>query len=168
MRLELVKRAEHSTLMTFVSPLIALVLTVVVGAMLFAALGYDPGEALYLYFIDPLMTSWSLQALVVKATPMILIAIGLSFCYLSNNWNVGVEGQFAVGAIFGSAIPILIPAWNGPSVLPALLILGTLGGMFYAAIPALLKIRFHANEILTILLLVYVPSLVLVWLAQSP
>ena len=100
--------------------------------------------------------------------PIILVAVGLSLCYLANNWNIGAEGQFAAGAIAGSVFPILVPGWNGPEVMVAMLVMGVLGGMLYAAIPALLKIRFGANEILTSLMLVYVAQLFLDWLARGP
>ena len=114
MRLELVRRPEPSRLMTLLSPLIAVALTVVTGFVIFTIYGVDPLEALYVFFIEPLTASWSLEDLVVKATPIILIAIGLSFCYLSNTWNIGAEGQFIAGAIFGSIPPIFFPDWHGP------------------------------------------------------
>ncbi len=168
MRLELVRRSEPSLAMTVLSPLIAVALTVVTGFVIFTIYGVNPFEALYVFFVDPLTATWSLEELVVKATPIILIAIGLSFCYLSNTWNIGAEGQLIFGAIFGSIPPIFFPDWQGPLILPAMLILGILGGMFYAAIPALLKVRFGANEILTSLMLVYVAQLVVDYLARGP
>jgi simple sugar transport system permease protein len=154
--------------MGLLSPLLALGLTIVAGFVIFVLIGVAPLEALYVYFIEPLTQSWSLQDLVVKATPIILIAVGLSVCYQSNSWNIGAEGQLAVGAIFGSALPIYFPAWHGPTILPLMMILGILGGMAYGAIPALLQTRFGANEILTSLMLVYVAELILDWLARGP
>jgi ABC-type uncharacterized transport system permease subunit len=168
MRIELQKRAEHSRLMTFLSPVIAIGLTLFFGAIMFTALGLDPFRALYLYFINPLTEAWSLQELVVKATPLVLIGVGLSVCFLSNTWNIGAEGQFTAGAIVGSIIPIVFWQWEGPLVLPAVLVMGILGGAAYGAIPAVLKIRFGANEILTSLMLVYVAQLFLDWLVRGP
>jgi simple sugar transport system permease protein len=104
----------------------------------------------------------------VKATPIILVAVGLAFCYRANVWNIGAEGQLVAGAIAGSLIPILIPSAQGPWVLPAMLLMGILGGMAYAAVPAILKARFGASEILVSLMLVYVAQLVLDWLARGP
>ncbi|MCG8508865.1 MAG: ABC transporter permease, partial [Rhodospirillales bacterium] len=112
MRIDLVKRPEHSKLMSVLSPVIAIGLTVVSGAILFAALGFDPGLALYVYFIEPLTDLWSLEELLVKATPLVLIAVGLAVCYLANTWNIGAEGQFTMGAVAGSFIPIVFPAWE--------------------------------------------------------
>ena len=168
MRLELVRRPEPSRLMTILSPLMAVGLTVITGFIIFTIYGVDPFEALYVFFVEPLTASWSLEDLVIKATPIVLIAIGLSFCYLSNTWNIGAEGQLIAGAIFGSILPIFFPDWHGPLVLPLMLLLGILGGMAYAAIPALLKVRFGANEILTSLMLVYVAQLLVDYLARGP
>ncbi|WP_067333401.1 ABC transporter permease [Stappia indica] len=168
MRLELEKRAEHSTAMALLSPVIALALTLVSGAILFAALGQNPAEALYVFFIEPLTASWSLQELVVKATPLILIGVGLAVCYLSNTWNIGGEGQFTAGALAGSILPILFPDFQTPLTLPLMLLMGIAGGMAWAAIPAFLKVRFGTNEILTSLMLVYIALLLLDWLVRGP
>ncbi len=168
MRLELVRRPEPSMAMTLLSPLIAVALTVITGFIIFTIYGVNPFEALYVFFVEPLTASWSLEDLVIKATPIILVAIGLSFCYLSNTWNIGAEGQIIAGAIFGSIPPIFFPGWQDPSVLVVMLLMGILGGMLYAAIPALLKTRFGANEILTSLMLVYVAQLIVDYLARGP
>ncbi|MGB7285563.1 MAG: ABC transporter permease, partial [Salaquimonas sp.] len=81
--------------------------------------------------------------------------------------NIGAEGQFIVGAITGSMLPILAPEANGPWVLPAMLAMAMIGGALWAFIPAILKTRFGANEILTSLMLVYVAQLLLDWLVRG-
>ena len=167
MRVELVKRPQHSNLYLLLSPFLALTLTLIAGAIMFALLGKNPVTGLYFYFIDPLRETWSLHELTIKAGPLILIAAGLCVCYRSNNWNIGAEGQFIVGAIFGSAIPILLPGFQNFATLPAMFVMGMLGGALYAAIPAFLKARFGANEILTSLMLVYVAQLFLDWLVRG-
>jgi simple sugar transport system permease protein len=143
-------------------------MTVLAGAILFTLLGKDPILALYTYFIDPLTEVWSLHELAIKAAPLILIAVGLSVCFISNNWNIGAEGQFVIGAIFGSSVPILFPGFQNAALLPVMLVMGALGGAAYAFIPAFLKARFNTNEILTSLMLVYVAQLFLDWLVRGP
>ncbi len=168
MRLELVRRPEPSRWMAVLSPLIAVALTVATTFVIFALYGVDPFRGLYIYFVAPLTEGWSREELVVKATPLILIAAGLAVAYLSNNWNIGAEGQFTIGAIAGSAIPILAPDFQTFATLPLMLIMGALGGTLYATIPALLKTRFGTNEILTSLMLVYVSLLFLDWIVRGP
>ncbi|WP_422383317.1 ABC transporter permease [Roseibium album] len=168
MRIELVKRKEHSRTMALLSPLIAVALTAFSAAILFSITGHNPLIGLYKFFIEPLTQQWSLEATIDKATPLILIGCGLAVCYLSNNWNIGAEGQFVVGALFGSALPILFPSFENVITLPLMLLFGAIGGALWALIPALLKTRFNTNEILTSLMLVYVAGLLLDYLVRGP
>jgi simple sugar transport system permease protein len=168
MRLVLERRLNHSKKMTLLSPVLAIALSLVSFFIIFVLSGIDPFQALYIYFIDPLMAGWSIEDLLTKAIPIILIAVGLSFCYQSAVWNIGAEGQLAMGALAGSIIPVLLPTWQGPAVVVAMLVMGIAGGMAYAAIPAFLKIRFNANETLTTLMLVYVANLFLDYVARGP
>lgn len=168
MRIELARRPQPSTLFSALSPFLALILTMIFGAIAFAFMGKDPLHALYVFFVEPLFDIWSWHELLVKAAPLILIAVGLCLCYLSNNWNIGAEGQFIAGAIAGSALPVLFPDFQSWAVLPLMMLMGMAGGAAYAAIPALLKVRFNTNEILTSLMLVYVAQLFLDWLVRGP
>src|ERR1700730_7059510 len=169
MQLVLGRRPERSTTIAIASPLIAIALTLVTMAILFAALGKNPITALSVYFIDPLTDSYSLVELVVKATPLVMIAVGLSLCYLANVWNIGAEGQFLIGAVCGSWLAVKTQGTDaGAWVLPAMLVLGAAGGALYALIPAIAKVRFGASEILTSLMLVYVADLLLDYLIRGP
>src|ERR1700730_17845179 len=132
MQLALERRAERSTTIAIASPVIAIVLTLVTMAILFAALGKNPVTALTVYFIDPLTDSYSLVELAVKATPLVMIAVGLSLCYLANAWNIGAEGQFLIGAVCGSWLAVKTQGSDaGAWVLPAMLMLGAAGGGAY-------------------------------------
>jgi ABC-type uncharacterized transport system permease subunit len=169
MQLVLEKRAERSTLIAVASPLIAIALTLVTMAILFAILGKNPIAALIVYFIDPLTDSYSVQELVVKATPLVMIAVGLSLCYIANIWNIGAEGQFIIGAVCGSWLAVRTNGTDaGYWVLPAMLFLGALGGALYALIPAICRVYFGASEILTSLMLVYVADLFEDYLVRGP
>jgi general nucleoside transport system permease protein len=169
MRMVLEKRAERSNAAALLSPLIAIGMTIVTMVVLFAILGKNPLLALWVYFIDPLTDSYSLQELAVKATPLVMIAVGLSLCYLANVWNIGAEGQFLIGAVAGSWLAVKTHGTDvGPWVLPAMLAMGAAGGALYALIPAICKVRFGASEILTSLMLVYVADLFLDYLVRGP
>jgi general nucleoside transport system permease protein len=147
---------------------VALALTVVTAAIIFALRGHDPLQALYVFFISPLTALWSVEQLLVKASPLMLIGAGLALAYRANVWNIGAEGQLTLGAIFAGSVPVFFPAWQSPLTIFLMVCLGILGGMMWGAIPALLRNRFHANEILTSLMLVYVAQLLLDYLVRGP
>jgi general nucleoside transport system permease protein len=169
MPLVLEKRAERSAFIAVASPLIAIALTLFTMAVLFAILGKNPISALIVYFIDPLTDSYSLQELAVKATPLVMIAVGLSLCYIANIWNIGAEGQFIAGAVCGSWLAVRTNGTDaGVWVLPCMLLLGAIGGALYALIPAICRVRFGASEILTSLMLVYVADLGMDYLVRGP
>ena len=166
--LRLEPRSTQSFAAAWLSPVMALVLTVFTGGVIFLAMGKDPSTALYIYFVEPLTTTSGLSEVAVKAGPLILIGIGLSFGFRAGVWNIGAEGQYIAGAIAGGGLAVYFHESESTLLLPAMLVLGTLGGMAWAAVPALLKTRFNANEILVSLMLVYVAELLLVHLVQGP
>ncbi|GLK84403.1 ABC transporter permease [Ancylobacter defluvii] len=164
------ERQENVPLAGLVAaPFVALAFTLIVGAAMFLAMGHDPIEAFRIYFIEPLGDAYTLQELVVKTCPLLLIGVGLAFCYRANRWNIGAEGQYVAGALLGSWLALATHGTGaGPWVLPAMLVLGALGGAAYGLIPALLRVRFGASEILTSLMLVYVAELFLDYLVRGP
>jgi ABC-type uncharacterized transport system permease subunit len=169
MRLE--ARPQPSNLMSLASPLLALAITVVVGVGLFVLLGKDPVKGLQVFFVEPVKSLYALSELSVKATPLILIALGLAVCYRSNVWNIGAEGQFILGALCAGWVAMQAgpdTAWLGRAIVVPILLAGVLGGMLWAAIVALLRDRFNANEILVSLMLVYVAEMVLGYLVYGP
>jgi ABC-type uncharacterized transport system permease subunit len=169
MQLVLEKRPERSAAIAVASPLLAIALTLITIAVLFAIIGKDPLAALYVYFIKPLTDSYSLQEIAVKASPLVMIAVGLALCYTANIWNIGAEGQFVVGAVTGSWLAVVTNGTGvGHWVLPVMLLLGALGGALYALIPALCRVYFGASEILTSLMLVYVADLGMDYLVRGP
>ncbi len=169
MPLVLEKRAERSAVIAIASPLIATALSLVTIAIVFAILGKNPFEALWVYFVEPLTDGFSLQEIAVKATPLVMIAVGLSLCYIANIWNIGAEGQFIVGAVCGSWLAVRTNGTDvGPWLLPAMLILGALGGALYALIPAICRVYFGASEILTSLMLVYIADFGMDYLVRGP
>jgi simple sugar transport system permease protein len=154
--------------MSFASPVIALTITVLIGICLFLLLGKDPLRGLQVFFVEPIKSAYALSELAVKATPLVLIALGLAVCFRSNVWNIGAEGQFVLGAIFGGGVAMQATPETGRWIVLAVLLAGILGGMLWAGIVALLRDRFNANEILVSLMLVYVADMVLSYLVYGP
>ncbi|MDQ2092386.1 ABC transporter permease [Marimonas arenosa] len=158
--LKLEKRPQPSRVFAWLTPLMAVVLTMIAGGILFAMLGKNPVEAIRVIFWDPLFNeqfaSYSRPQLLVKAGPLILIAIGLSLGFRAGIWNIGAEGQYILGAIVGAGVGLAFYPLDAWYVFPLMVIGGALGGWLWAMIPALLKVKFGTNEILVSLMLVYV------------
>ena len=107
MQLVLERRSERSALIAVISPLIAIALSLITISVLFAILGKNPLHALQVYFIEPLIDPYTLAEIAVKASPLVMIGVGLSLCYLANVWNIGAEGQFLIGAVCGSWMAVV-------------------------------------------------------------
>jgi ABC-type uncharacterized transport system permease subunit len=166
--LKLEARPQPSQWWSLGSPLLALLITVLIGVALFVALGKDPVRGLQVFFWEPIKSPYALSELMVKATPLLVIALGLAVCFRSNVWNIGAEGQFVIGAVAAGGVALLADKTTGPWIVPAIILAGMLGGMVWAGITALLRDRFNANEILVSLMLVYVADMVLSYLVFGP
>src|SRR5437763_1207468 len=167
-RLKLETRAQPSRLMAYLSPLLAAGLTIVAGFILFSALGKNPLEAFHTFFVYPIRDLNGVAELLLKASPLMLIAVGLACGYRANVWNIGAEGQLTFGAIFAGGVALYFYNSENPLVLPLMIVAGAIGGMLWAAIPAFLRTRFNTSEILTSLMLVYVASFALSYLVHGP
>jgi simple sugar transport system permease protein len=166
--LKLEARPEPSAAWTYGSPLLALLVTIIIGTLMFLALGKDPVRGLEMFFWLPIHNAYALGELLVKATPLLIIALGLAVCFRSNVWNIGAEGQYIMGAIFAGGVALLADKDSSSLIVLPILLAGVLGGMLWASITALLRDRFHANEILVSLMLVYVAVQVLSYLVGGP
>jgi len=166
--LKLEARPQPSPAWTYGSPLLALLVTVLIGVLLFVALGKDPVAGLRVFFWDPIKSPYALGELTVKATPLLLIALGLAVCFRSNIWNIGAEGQYVLGAIAASGVALLADKGSSSWIVLPVILAGMLGGMFWAGITAWLRDRFNANEILVSLMLVYVAVMLLSFIVSGP
>lgn len=168
MRLELEPRPLPSGFWRLLAPALAVVLTALSGLVLFLLLGVEPSRALWSFFLAPLTSLWGVSELFVKAAPLALIALGLAPGFRAGVWNIGAEGQLTIGAIAGSGVLLAFWPSDAPWVLPAAILAGILGGAAWAWIPAVLRIRRGASEILVSLMLAYVAQLLLSALVYGP
>ncbi|MDF2465226.1 MAG: putative Uncharacterized type transport system, permease component [Ramlibacter sp.] len=166
--LKLEPRPQASQFWSLASPLLALAITVVIGVFLFILLGKDPVKGLQVFFWEPIRSPYALGELMVKATPLLIIALGLAVCFRSNVWNIGAEGQFIIGAVVAGGVALLADKDSSRWIVVAIVLAGTLGGMAWASLTALLRDKFNANEILVSLMLVYVADMVLSFLVYGP
>ncbi|MFT6074008.1 MAG: simple sugar transport system permease protein [Yoonia sp.] len=162
------KRPQPSRAWTYATPLMAVVLTMFCGGLLFAALGQNPFVTIRTIFLDPLFSefAWFYRPqLLIKGAPLVLIAIGLSFGFRAGIWNIGAEGQYIVGAIFGAAVGLAFYPYESFIIFPLMVLAGAFGGFLWAMIPGVLRVKFGTNEILVSLMLVYVAEQLLASMA---
>ncbi len=164
----LVPRDRTSRIWLWLSPVVAILLTLVTGSVLFAAMGTSPLQGLNVFVVAPLASVRGIAEVALKATPLVLCGVGLAVCFRANVWNIGAEGQLIAGAIAGGGIALLATP-ETPRVWFALVLLAAAaGGALWAAVTAWLRDRFNANEILVSLMLVYVAQQLLAWFVQGP
>lgn len=168
MLVRLEQRPEASKSMVYVSPVIAVILTVLTAMIMFWLLDVDPVKAIVTFFVEPISSLDGVAELLVKATPLVLIGVGLSLGFQANVWNIGAEGQLVIGALAGGGLALAFFDQQSIFLIPGMMVCGILGGMAWAAIPAWLKTRYNTNEILTSLMLTYVGLLVLSYLVHGP
>lgn len=165
-------RPQPSSLWTYASPALALAITIIIAICIFIAFGKDPVRGLSIFFWEPIKSQYALTELVLKATPLIVIALGLILSFRANVWNIGAEGQFLLGAIFAGGLAVWVTenqfAANRWAFAPIIMLAGAVGGALWASIAALCKDKFNANEILVTLMLVYVANLLLSYLVFGP
>ncbi|HQY44163.1 MAG TPA: ABC transporter permease, partial [Paracoccaceae bacterium] len=147
--LRLEKRPNPSQFWLYATPVVAVLLTMLAGGAMFAILGKNPFEVIRTIFWDPLFGefAWYLRGqLLVKAGPLVLIAVGLSLGFRAGIWNIGAEGQYIMGAIFGAAVGLAVFPTENRLIFPVMIVAGVFGGWVWAMIPAILKTRFNTNE----------------------
>ena len=168
MRIRFEKRRELSRVMLALSPIGAVVATMIVGAIIFQAIGYDGVHAVEDIFFTPVLAFYKWQDVAAKAAPLILIALGLTLGNQAKIWNIGAEGQYLIGALGGAGVAILTQNMHGIWIVPLMIVAGMAAGALWAAPVAYLRNRYGVNEILSSLMLVYVALQVLNYLVTGP
>ena len=162
------KRATVPAWLRYATPFLAIGITVIIGGLIFALLGYDAAKALSVFFLSPISRPDQIADLFVKACPLIIIGTGLVFCYRANIWNIGAEGQLVLGALGAGWVALSFPDATSYGLLILMAVAAMAAGALWALVPAILKVRFSTNEILTSLMLTYVASLLIDWLVRGP
>lgn len=161
-------RIESSKTMAWVSPLIAVCLTMLVSSLMFISLDVSPQKAFEVFVLQPFADSYNLGELMVKATPLLLCATGLALCFRANIWNIGAEGQLLIGAVAASTVAVQAGEDSGSIMLFMALVVGVVAGLSWAAIPTFLQRYFHTNIILTTIMLNYIGLYTLLWAVHGP
>ena len=168
MRIRFEKRLTPSRFMLVATPIASVLLTMLLGAVIFQLIGFDGPHAIYETFITPIVASYKWQDVFTKAAPLIIIGLGLSLGNQAKIWNIGAEGQYIIGALTGAGVAYMLPKAQSFWIIPLMIVAGIVGGAIWAGIPAFLKTRFRVSEVLSSLMLVYVALQVLSYLIGGP
>ena len=150
------------------APLVAVGTTIVAAVALMSSQGVAPAQALWQLYVAPLSSLYNLSEVLLKMAPLLIIAQGLAIGFRAKVWNIGAEGQLILGAIGGSLLPLWFNDSANPMMLPAMALCGMGFGMGWAALAAVLRTRFNANEILVTLMLNSVALQLLYYLVSGP
>ena len=161
-------RDKISNYWILIGPILSIFLTIIFGLLIFTFLGFDPGETLYQIFISPFSRIDRISDILVKSCPLIIVGIGLMFCFRANVWNIGAEGQFIMGTLLAGSFALLFPNAETKVLLICMIFVGFIGGALWALIPAILKTKLNVNEILVSLMLVYVAMLFIDFIVRGP
>lgn len=165
---KLVRRERASLPVMIAAPFVALAIAALSNLVLYAAIGVNPLAVFKAMLIDPFTSYFSFSEILLKAGPLLLIAQGLAIGFRAKVFNIGAEGQFVLGAICASAIPVYMPQATGAWIWPTMLVFGMLGGLAWASITAFWRVRLNANEILVSLMLSFLALQLLNYLLLGP
>ncbi|MBI1417168.1 MAG: ABC transporter permease [Limimaricola sp.] len=168
MPIRLEKRPDPSRAMLVITPIASVALTMLIGMVVFDAIGINGFRAVVDIFLTPLLASYKWQDVAVKAAPLVIIALGLSVGNRAQVWNIGAEGQYIIGALCAAGVGIAAGTAGGFFVITLMVLAGILGGAVWAFFPAILRTRLNVNEILSSLMLTYVALQVLSYLVGGP
>jgi ABC-type uncharacterized transport system permease subunit len=157
-----------AAVVSIAAPLAGIAIGLLIGAVLIMIAGADPIQSYKTMFQGAFGGQRQITETLLKTGPLLLIGLGLSVAFRARVWNIGGEGQYFMGALFGGVIALYFPHWPRPLLLAAMLAAGLVGGAFWAFIPALLKIRARMNEIISTLMLNYIAILFVTYLARGP
>lgn len=155
-------------LSTFGPSLLGAIIGLLMGALLIAMAGADPLTSYQALIKGAFGGSRQLTETVLKTIPLLLIGLGLTVAFKARVWNIGAEGQYFIGALFGSFVALQFPTWPASLLIPAILLAGMAGGALWGLIPALLRTRRGLSEIISTLMLNYVAIFLVEYMARGP
>ena len=157
-----------SVLIKILIPIISVICAFIVGAILIAAIGGDPGEAFTYLFKGAFGNSANFGKKLVKATPLIFTGLAATFAYRCGVFNLGAEGQFVIGAVSSIWVSVTVKGISGAPLIALSLVIGAIAGGIWGAIPGILKITRGLNEMIVSIMLNYVAVLFMGYLYSGP
>jgi len=169
MKIQLIKKTSSSNLTKLVIPIVSFILALVFNALLLLLFGIDPIQAYSVMLKGSLGSQYALTETIVKAIPLMLTGLGVSIAFHMHFWNIGAEGQLAMGGIAAAFAALFLQEYIPAGLmLPVMVLLGILAGAIWGLIPAALKSTIGVNEILTTLMMNYIAILTVEFLYLGP
>ncbi len=163
------KRLQRSRLAAALVPFLSLFLALIFGAVILIAFGVNPLQAYQVMLKGSLGSSYALSETLVKATPLMLTGLGVSIAFRMLFWNIGAEGQLAMGGIAATYVALFLSdQLPAPLILPLMFVAGVVAGALWGLIPAFLRAAVGVNEILTTLMMNYIAILLVEYLYLGP
>lgn len=169
MRIQFEKRIDQSKISGFLIPAASFLLALLFSALILILFGIDPLQAYSVMVKGSLGSTYALTETLVKSIPLMLTGLGVSIAFQMHFWNIGAEGQLAMGGIAAAYVALFLNNMIPPALLlPAMFLAGGLAGAIWALIPAGLKATIGVNEILTTLMMNYIAILLVEYLYLGP
>lgn len=146
----------------------ALVLSLLLSALLLKLQGKPAGQAMLVIFQGAFGSFWALEDSLIKAVPIFLCSLGVAVAFRLQIWNIGAEGQYALGAVGASWVALTFSFLPWYLLQPFMLLAASVTGGLWGLIPAVLKLRMRTNEIIVTLMLNYIAILFLDYLVYGP
>ena len=139
-----------------------------VSALVLLAVGASPIATYITIFTGPLTDKFNITEVLVRAVPLILVALGIAISFRSGILNIGAEGQMQVGVLASAAMALAFPGSPMVILLPLMLMAGALGGAFWGGIAGWLRAKLGVNEILSTVMLNYIAAQFYTYLLRGP
>jgi len=149
-------------------PLLAMFAAFIVGAVLLLLLNVNPFTAYAALIEGAFGSMYSITQSLVKATPLLLVALGICIAFRASVINVGGEGQIILGALMATWFSLQFRAWPGWLLIPATIIMGFMAGAAWGFVPGILKARLGVNEILTTIMMNFIALQLMNLLLRGP
>jgi len=162
------RKVSHTGAVQALVLVLSLMAALVVGALLLLLVGADPLKAYVTMFCGPLRSRYGVSELLVRATPLLLVSLGIVLSFRTGVWNIGGEGQLIAGAVAGTALALGARGWPAWVLLPLVLVVGAVAGALWGAVAGLLKTRLSVNEILSTIMLNQIALHLCAFLIRGP
>ncbi|GAB6177808.1 ABC transporter permease [Desulfobaculum senezii] len=166
--LHVVKRQEPPRWGSFFIYPAAIVISLGISCLLLAAQGKPPITGMIMLWQGAFGAGYAIEDTILKTVPIFLCSLGVAITFRMQVWNIGAEGQFALGAVGAAWAALTFPGLPGWQLMPLMFLSSAVAGAVWGIIPALLKLRLQVNEIITTLMLNYIGILILQYLVYGP